>query len=312
MKSRDAIFFSISQLGIADLEIFFRSLKSAGVTAHIVCFAGDTDQATLEWLRAKNVEVVPMKEYLVTLPFLSRKLNLMKWFFPIMNLLWKLFYRQQNSSDILHGRAYNFVKRFSRICTMRFYYYYEFLVSHRAEYDRVVLTDVRDVVFQKDVFGVSWDENLHCFLEADGHPISSDKWNAYWIEKIGGASLLQKLGSCTISCAGVTFGATPVMLRYLQSMCEHLSSTIDRLDLDQGFHNVLIWTKELDAITLGQCAQSEVLTMGLMADEAIRCDEQGRILNNDGSLVSIVHQYDRKPAIATKLLKAIAADTNLS
>ncbi len=297
--SRDLILIAISQLAYRDLEVFLSSLKSSGVNAHVVCFAGDTDADTIARLRADGVEVLVMKEVLVKIPFISRKLNLLKWAYPLM----RMYRSVQIASARLLGRdtqavKTKFMKRFGRICTMRFFYYRDFIEQFSSKYDRVLLTDARDVFFQANVFANDWSMNeLYCFLEADDRTIASDKWNKYWIEQIGGASLLSEIGSQPISCAGVTFAATPVMRTYLQKMCKALEEQIDRLDLDQGFHNVLIWKNQLPAVRLGHCFESEVLTVGLIDESKIRWSSDNKLLNRDGSVIQIVHQYDRHPLL---------------
>ena len=61
---------------------------------------------------------------------------------------------------------------------LRFLMYYDFLLEH-PKYERVMMTDVRDVWFQQDPF--TWmegDKGLSCFEEAGGRT----KENAVEIE----------------------------------------------------------------------------------------------------------------------------------
>jgi hypothetical protein len=308
MTSRDYVFFSISQLGIDDLKDFMSSLRFSHTACNVVCFYGDTDPDTLQWLQEQGVIVVPMKEYLFKIPFVQRKLNPLKWFYPVVHLYWQLFVNKKTNA-VRTGSAYRFVKALSRICTMRFFYYFEYLSDHIQEIDRVILTDVRDVLFLDSPFRESWSEGVHMFLEGDGHTIESNKWNKYWIQKIGGDALLGEIGSKPISCAGVTYANSAEMLEYLHLMCTLLSTTIDRLDLDQGFHNVILWRSMLPNLRAGRCGHSEVLTMGLYPDEQVKFDDRGRLLNTDGSVVKIVHQYDRKSSVAGKLLQTVFGHT---
>ncbi len=49
---------------------------------------------------------------------------------------------------------------------MRFILYYEFLAEHRGEFENVLLTDSRDIFFQRDPFADNLGPGLHCFLES--------------------------------------------------------------------------------------------------------------------------------------------------
>ncbi len=300
--SRNAILIAISQLSFAELKPFLTSVRLAGIDADVVCFAGDSDAETLKLLRESGVIVHGMREVLVKLPFVQRKLNLLKWAFPLMRLyrsVQLLAAKMLSKNQQLTKRE--FVKLFGRICTMRFFYYRDFVEANAERYDRIVLTDARDVVFQSDPFATSWNpEILHCFLEAKGRTIASDHWNAYWTKQIGGEALLRQIGNEQISCAGVSFGGTAVMRTYLNTMCAHLEEHIDRLDLDQGFHNLMIWTHQLTSVRLGQCFESEVLTVGLIDERDIRWSDDGKLLNRDGTVIPIVHQYDRHPLLVQR------------
>lgn len=304
--SRNLILSSISQLTYSDLSIFLQSVKRTNCDADIVFFAGDTDIETLKFLHDAGVQTPAMDERLIKVPFLARKLNLYKWGFPVMRVYRALFlvFKSLLAMPLKEAKEL-FGKRYFKICSMRFLYYRDFLKENAQNYDKVLITDVRDVLFQTNPFLGDWGDSLHCFLEDSKHSIASNEWNSRWIKSIGGDLLLNQIGSCPISCAGVTYGSSKVMLEYFEKMCEYLIDTLDKFDLDQGIHNKMIWQNELSSVQLGECNKSAVLTVGLVEDNSLRYNSEGLLINEDDSLIAIVHQYDRKKEVQEKLLAAL-------
>lgn len=302
--SRHLIISSISQLTFADLDAFLRSIDRSETKAEIVFFTGECDDTSLSRIQRRGIATPRIREVLVKLPFVTRKLSLYKWAYPIMRLYRSIWLRISafRGSSSLRSKD-EFGKLFYKHNSMRFYYFRDFLRDHIDEFDRVVLCDVRDVVFQRDPFALVWQSGkLHCFLEERSTTIAKDKWNRYWTEKIGGAELLALIGDNPISCAGVTFGEAPVMLDYLERMCSHLNDRLDKFDLDQGIHNMMIWSGELPNVVLGECDASAVATIGLMPETSLICNDDGEILDRHGEVVPILHQYDRKPALKARVL----------
>jgi hypothetical protein len=124
---------------------------------------------------------------------------------------------------------------------VRFLYFRDFLANHRAEYHKVLITDVRDVFFQANPF-FGFTGGLMVFEEDGNIPLANSiLYNALWVEKLFGSAALAKIGRFPVICAGTTMGDIESMCRYLQEFeaLMRQAKTIDICGSDQGIHNYL-------------------------------------------------------------------------
>jgi hypothetical protein len=191
------------------------------------------------------------------------------------------------------------------ITAARFLAYREFLRAHASEYARVLVTDLRDVVFQADPFLADTGPSLACFLEHGDVTIAEQAHNARWIHNCYGPPGLERVGRFPIICSGTTMGPVEAMLGYLGRLSQEALTIRSRQLLvfgdDQGMHNHLIWTRQLDDVHLFPNGRGNVLTLAIVPQERIRFDAVGRLLNDDGTLPAVVHQYDRFPLLTALL-----------
>lgn len=177
--------------------------------------------------------------------------------------------------------------------------------------DRVLLVDVRDVLFQADPFSQDLGGGLHSFLESDRLTIGDCVWTSAWIKYRYDQEKWEKLRGERIVCSGATMGGLPDILDYLRRMAGELEPWLPGRNYmaghDQGAHNVLAHEGRLPGLRLWPQAHGPVLHLGQVAEADIRLDDRGRVLNTAGRPVPVVHQYDRHPALAARLLAALAA-----
>ena len=68
----------------------------------------------------------------------------------------------------------------------RYEVYYDYLNKHNIIFDKILLSDINDVIFQEDPFIINFTEELYCALEqsilSDTNN-SSSKCNMNWINK---------------------------------------------------------------------------------------------------------------------------------
>ena len=151
--------------------------------------------------------------------------------------------------------------RMARVSS-RFVMYYLFLSHFKSVYSRVLLTDVRDVFFQKDPFEFNFNSGLYCFLEDKRMLISTCKYNSKWMKNAFGKKVLKEIGKKYISCAGVTIGDTSSILDYLTKMINYLTQINARKwGIDQAVHNYLIYTKQLNDLKLFENEQGPVINL---------------------------------------------------
>jgi len=178
---------------------------------------------------------------------------------------------------------------------LRYFYYQEYLHLNVEKYRYVMLTDVRDVVFQLHPFSFNTEDGLNVFLEHN-KLIGECDWNRGWVRVIYGQEGLDKVKDRPISCSGVTIGPAPEVLDYLNLMCEEFAKTTVALGgIDQGVHNYLLWTNRLDNILdrVNFNLEGPVMTMGYMPGEIFKFDSRNRLTNLNSKPAHIVHQHDR-------------------
>lgn len=186
---------------------------------------------------------------------------------------------------------------------LRYRHYYDILQGLGEDADQVFLTDVRDVLFQRDPFQRPLQE-LEVFLEEPTIKIGTEPFNRKWIRNLYGASELTAIGDETASCSGTVAGRRQAVLHYLKEMIAAIGWRRRPLGShDQGVHNHLLRRGRLGAVTIVQNGLGRVLTMGGMS--RIHRDGAGTVLNADGSVPAVLHQYDRHPALADTLVSSL-------
>ncbi len=170
---------------------------------------------------------------------------------------------------------------------------------HESEFRRVLLCDVRDVVFQENPFQNLPIQGLWVGIETYPESLRQQPWNERWIRLAYGDAMLERLGGNPISCSGVTYGDREAMLSYLNAMADEIYQLPFRATsapLDQALHNKILWTGQLGkpgALRTGRSALATLSDPRDLKDTGM--DERGRLINADGSVISIVHMYDRWP-----------------
>ena len=298
-KSRNVILGTLRNLGTENLRPFFDSLRQTGYDGDVVMFCNNTSKDTLAYLHSKGVTTIPFRYWAI------RNHQPLLLFWP----LWKRIIA------LLPGfKAKSFVaRRVWFLYTLRFLFYYEFLLAH-SEYSRIMLTDVRDVWFQRDPFEWMGDEEeLYCFEEAPGRFIGNCPLNSMMVAEALGETSLRSVFDCQISCAGVTFGTRKPMLGYLERICRYAFVTKvfkTCSGVDQGFHN---WIVHRDPVAGHKLINNEgpVYTMGLYDKNEIKINNDGYIVNNsNGNIPAVLHQYDRFPMVSKKIHLLLKLNTD--
>lgn len=181
----------------------------------------------------------------------------------------------------------------------RYFHYEDYLGAH-GEYTHVLLSDVRDVVFQDDPFrGVA--QGLYLGMESQALTIATEPFDRDWMLDAYGEAMLQRIGDRQVSCSGVTLGDAVSMKAYIHQVLQEAMrlpfSKMKTRIYDQAFHNKLLYCGELGAVSLCQPLQSLIATVGCLDASQFVLSDDGMLLNEDGQAVPIVHQYDRHPVL---------------
>lgn len=195
------------------------------------------------------------------------------------------------------------------IHVLRFLPMYNYLYEHADDYDLVVSTDVKDVIFQHDPF--AWlatnlgDKKLVAGSEALKY--KDEPWGDDNLKSTYGGYLYERFCDNTIYNVGTLGGRAEYMRDlFLQLFYNSLGRPIPIVD--QAVFNVMIQTLPYrDTVLFAEQQQAWACQAGTVVDpvkmhyfrpnllEAEPKWQDGRVLTSRGQEFVIVHQYDRIP-----------------
>jgi|694.fasta_scaffold45689_4 hypothetical protein len=186
----------------------------------------------------------------------------------------------------------------------------EFLraIDAPASARRVLLSDARDVLFQRDWSAhPALTEPADLWVFAEDQTIGNCRFNRAWLDQID-AALAGALADRRILCSGTTIGTGAGILAYLDAMAAvaaalHAAGRAGIVGQDQGNHNFLLHTGRLAALRPKVLANDDNLvnTVGYGWKGV---DGEGRATNARGERSWVVHQYDRFDAALAARMQA--------
>ena len=200
--------------------------------------------------------------------------------------------------------VYNIPNRFKdvqHIYNDRWRIYQDFLNNNKNKYNLVLSVDIKDTIFQNEFFSIY--ENYSDILGFSFEELTLENSNnKYWIiEKFGNDSF-KKIKNKRVINAGTIWGTINTFIEFSSILYKNLLMYPEALD--QSVVNYLIYNENI----LGNCKKissdeyGPVITLGLTNRKNIVLDTKNNILNYNGQIASIIHQYDRHPDIK-KIIK---------
>ncbi|MGI6091616.1 MAG: hypothetical protein GX348_11485 [Veillonellaceae bacterium] len=177
----------------------------------------------------------------------------------------------------------------------RYYLYLMYLQQNKDKYRFVLLTDVRDVIFQAAPF--PWylpTDKISVAVESKRKSIWDDVCNTRWILAKFGSHIFQAICGFPIICSGTTIAPVDLMCSYLDKMvtCIFLQGGYFQL-IDQGVHNYLLYTNQVTPAAFADNSAGIFLTLALEDLDQITINPQNKIVTQNNPVAAIVHQYDR-------------------
>mmetsp|Transcript_29130 Transcript_29130/g.62874 ORF Transcript_29130/g.62874 Transcript_29130/m.62874 type:complete len:174 (+) Transcript_29130:99-620(+) len=128
-----------------------------------------------------------------------------------------------------------------------------------------------------------------------------------WVKECYGEQAIKDIQGAGISCSGVTLGTTRAVHAYLTTLTNEFLRLrhavpwnpwcFDKNGMDQGVHNWLVFTNRVKHKWKGhRNDHGAVKTVGSSRTYRNRI---GQVVNRDGRVPAIVHQYDRIPELNT-------------
>lgn len=172
-------------------------------------------------------------------------------------------------------------------------------LADRADIRGVLITDVRDVLFQKPPFSPQ-PSGLEVFVEGDR--LGDHAFNMKYLRALIGDELAEALAPASSICVGTVMGPRAEVRRFCRTVL--MLAAIPRSELggafgaDQAACNIAIHMGLLDARVEENFGR--VATIGLTPGDRLTV-ANGQVVNPDGSISAIVHQHDRHPHLAGAL-----------
>jgi hypothetical protein len=278
--------------GFEDLKPFVRSLWKSGFDGELVLLWTKLSHETREALEAEGVRMVEipyrgagaLNSWSRFWPWLRLWLNL-----PVGNRIRKAIYR-----------------RILNLEFVRYLHALDFLQREDHRYQNVLLTDVRDVLFQCDPFADPLPAPLLAFQEDRKMCYGQSPLNDSWVLGNYGEITFERLRNQRITCCGTVVGTQSGMIRYLEAFVGEIRGlrTLDH-GADTSVHNVLCRLSSSLGVEVQENLHGLVATVGANDPEHLPRNHRGLLTRPDGSLIPVIHQLDRFPTLEHDVLKAL-------
>ena len=185
----------------------------------------------------------------------------------------------------------------------RYLKYFDILSEQKGKHGGILITDVRDVIFQANPFNEETRKGLHFFYEDESILIGPDSFGNSCMDYNYGPEIVNELWDERVICSGTTMGDQTSILRYLYTLISQRnlakmmevvpmigSYMFENPPVDQAMHQYIYYKKLVDA-TMHENGDI-VSTIAQTPEEKIFVDEN-TFIHLDEYVSPIVHQWDR-------------------
>jgi len=192
----------------------------------------------------------------------------------------------------------------------RYEFYKECVEEHFTDSKNILIADVRDLVFQADPFISYPQHSLEFFAEPE--TFKNCTHNSPWVAGIYGRDRVEQITDEYVICSGTTMGTRDGIIEYFSAMI----SEIDRLNKDfrqlsggedQPVHNHLVYNSIFKDFGINHNSDGPICTMH--HSQTLTFNRAGQLLNDNGEIIPVVHQYDRCGPMSLVFLKNALGNT---
>jgi hypothetical protein len=138
------------------------------------------------------------------------------------------------------------------------------------------------------------DDGLYLYTEPV--KIRECPFNGNWIRHYYGDVVYEQIADNPVLCSGTTLGSYSRVVEYLKIMCAEMKEKLSQnfaylVGADQGIHFYKFYSGGIPGAVVREHGKSEVQT--LHYEKRFLFSKECFLLNHDGSVVPVVHQYDR-------------------
>lgn len=199
-------------------------------------------------------------------------------------------------------------ERFNGTCVndFRWELYRDYLREHADDYNMVFTADVRDTIFQSDVFKCYEDSGAFLGIALEEDTLSNEI-NKGWLTARYGRAVYESMKQQRIIFTGTVWGTAQEFLSFTSAMVEHINSQdypYFRV-CDQAAGNWLIYHEKMFSNILRPSTNYDGAVMTVCHE--VKLSPDGMILNTTGKAAAVVHQYDRNTQLLHSVVKRYCA-----
>src|ERR1035437_8515521 len=188
--SKKLILGLLSGLSLEQTKPFFLSLEKAGYRGDVCMVVSDLGTATQALLRARRVQFIPLPKAFLR-RFSAGAARLPGYFLPPQT---RASFQHQLAPAYMHP-----------LCA-RYFFFPSYLQECGGSYSQVMLTDVRDVLFQTDPFAFEMPDGLGVFFEDGSRNLGACPVNSHAMSQAFGQATLREMSGLPIACPGTIIG----------------------------------------------------------------------------------------------------------
>ena len=188
--------------------------------------------------------------------------------------------------------------------------YANYLKENKGKYNMVLHTDVRDTIFQKDIFQF-YNSKKSFFEVAEEENTLEQRTNKRWMLTLCDKTVYNEyFKNKPVICAGLAIGTPDKFIEYNNSIIKMAHGKIFGIRGDQRYLNYLVYHDNIfnDCITVKNNTNSHLMHIGVTKRKKIILDNNNNILNFNGEIASVVHQYERHKDLVKILDKKFNED----
>ena len=270
---------------------YVASMQKSGIAARRVMFVNRVPRDVISFLKQNGFEVIKYRSYT------GRASRILR----------QALDRTCSRIPDFSGWHYALKKYFWHCQASRYLLYRDYL-ANQSDICQVVISDVRDVIFQRDPFGTDSDkQSAHDqFLTSEEHQchsIGDHAGNRNLILTLFGSERLDELSNLPIICSGVSMGSRNKMIEYLNVMTGRLLHSYEPVGYDQGVHIDVIYKKVVGGVKIFRFGEGPIIHLAIAPRDEIKTNAEGEVLDRLGEVVPIVHQYDRHKDLTQQIFK---------
>ena len=196
---------------------------------------------------------------------------------------------------------------FQDLIKYRWKLFSDFLKENKDKYNLVFATDVKDVIFQKDIF--KYYNSTKPFISFNLEDTTlRNPLNKNWVRNFCKTNEEYfKIADEQVISEGTIISTIDKFIEFADTLWQEISN-LSNIN-DQGAINYLIYYKKLlnDSIIMSDNT-GPIMALGVTGTNKILLDSNNNVLNNKGKIAAVVHKYDRKPDIVRKINKKFNDD----